>query len=222
MIRSLRQEIIRALTAIGPAAAESAAAPVKLYDEDESLRLNLLSAFARMPGAAKEWLPAAQKALKDERPLVRLEALTALAGRGGGETGPGRHPRPLKDEVSVVRHSAAQVLVLLGEGKSLLPHVKDMLKSDDASIRQSGLELVAWLGPQAKEMQEAVHERLEDVSVNARLAAAAALQEIDPTDDSMVSTLKALVEHRTRRVGRPTLYRLLGAVGRRQSLPSMD
>jgi HEAT repeat protein len=187
------QDVIHALGEIG--GTESAAALVKLYDDQDAPHLAVLSALARMPGAAKEWVPVARKALKDDRPLVRLEALAALAV-AGGESKPAIEDvtARLKDDNAVVRQSAGQVLVLLGETKPVLARAKELLTADDAADRRVALGWLAWLGPQAKDVQVSVRDRLEDADASVRLAAAAALTEIDPDDDSPTSILAALLK----------------------------
>jgi HEAT repeat protein len=211
---AFRQALLAALAALGPAARESVPALVKAAsDSDDGTRARALEALARAGTPARDLLPLLRAALKDGEAGTRSMASSLLVEVGGeARQAADALTLLLEDRDNAVRQAAGEALVLLGEGQKVLPAARKLL-GDAGERRQLGLELLAWLGPQAKSLKEEVSKQLRDDNLDVRLAAVAALLEIDPSDTTAVAALLEMARDPQKRAARPAVFRLLARAG---------
>ncbi|HEY7153390.1 MAG TPA: HEAT repeat domain-containing protein [Gemmataceae bacterium] len=177
----VRQHAAEALNWIGEPAREATPALVAaVEDEEEKVAVAACQALAHLggPGAAQ----ALFAALRNKRDPVARAAVVALWQMGpAAKSVVPALVTLLKDppkETERVR------LVLQALGPVTVPHLSAALKDEEPAIRQNAAELLAAIGPVARETREtvpALTDALKDTTPSVQLAAVVALARIDPT-----------------------------------------
>jgi HEAT repeat protein len=185
----VRIEAAERLAELGPQAKTAAAALVKaLKDKEPLVRQIAATALGKLGrDSGKEVRKDVFKALNDKDAGVRLAALEALANLGKPDLS--ELPILLEKLHSSVEEGQlkscfliAQLLASLGpDAKSAVPDLREMLKSENLSVRRAALWTLGKIGPEAREAAPEMSKALKDTDWNVSIFAALALTAIDPS-----------------------------------------
>lgn len=176
----VRMKIVEGVWRMGKMATWAAPALGEVSnDEDVRVRSRVMLALLEMEKIDPEGelvMPALLEALKDESPVVRSEAVNALAPKGT-EVMPQLVQLLENDKEGSVRAAAARALGPIGS--AALPTLVKALEGDeDEAVRASAAGALAQMGPEAKPAMPALVAAIRDEKRGVRLAAANALVQI--------------------------------------------
>jgi HEAT repeat protein len=206
-----REAAAGGLGMIGTPAADIVPALIAaLKDEKPEVRQRAAEALSWIGEPAREAMPALAAAIEDEEEKVAIAACQALAHLGGHGVAQAlfaalRSKREPVAQAAVVAlwqmgPAAKSVVpalvtllkdspketervraVLLALGPVAVPHLSAALKDEEPAVRQTAAELLAAIGPVAREAVPALTDGLKDTAPAVQLAAAVALTRIDST-----------------------------------------
>jgi HEAT repeat protein len=132
-------------------------------------------------------------ALEDENELVQKEALNGLTEMG---------PRIAPELVRVLPQKSGRtrdglLSALTAMGSAVVPHVQPLLKSQNASERALGVQILGQISPAPAEAKTVLLPLLKDPDTSVRMKTAVALSNIDPT---LAETVPAHIEIVKRKV----------------------
>jgi HEAT repeat protein len=174
-------ELLSAIRRFGPAAGEELSK--RLNDKDPLVRAAFLDAYVKIEGVNHDELYAAlDRALKDEAPVVRLAAASALVRRGRDSEKAMRQVLPvvkrcLEDSDISVRSKAISMLPEMLEGRGwnlrqeIFPLLWEQAKAKDSRPRGMALSTLGNIRPLPEEAKPIVIEALKDKNPQIRRAA---------------------------------------------------
>jgi len=191
--RDVREAAIRAVGNMGAEAKRAVPGllNVVVVEQHEELRTAAMDALVSL---GEEAVPDTAKALKDDRPPMRLAAC-AILGRIGPRAGKAATAlaATVKDKSPEVRAAAAAAIGGLGaEGRSAVSAVAGLLKDPEWKVRLAAATALGRIGPEAKGAVRNLVAALSDEEAEVRAAAATALGRIGAAAKSAIPALEAL------------------------------
>jgi HEAT repeat protein len=163
-----------------------------LDDESAAVRQRAVAALALIGPDARPATPALIKLLKNDEAVIRSAAAYALGEIGGDpEQLPAALCQALADPAADVQRQAGLALVNLGE--EAVPALRELLKSKEASRRRDASQLLAAIGPDARDAAGDLALLLKDNDVQIRAAGAAALGSLGKEAQDAMPTLLELL-----------------------------
>jgi HEAT repeat protein len=176
-----RSSAIEAVGKIDQGTKEVVAALIEaLKDNTDNVRVAAVLALNGMKDSAKPAIPALLNALSDKNADVRRFAIFDLSRSGAGEKAVLAVSRLLRDDTYHVRQAAFQYLNGLKpeQIKEAVPALIAALK--DPNLWIAAIDLLASIGPDAKEAVPALNELLRSDQAEERRRAINALKRISP------------------------------------------
>ncbi|MBM4068523.1 MAG: HEAT repeat domain-containing protein [Planctomycetes bacterium] len=160
-----------------------------LKNEIASVRLQAAQNISRYGVKASQATPALIDALDDADGSVRTQALSTLRAVGAdGKTLLPAMLKVLRGKHTNLHDQAAQIVYQVGPDS--VGEVIGLLRKEEApALRQTFLQMLAMVGPPAKDAVEELVKALEDKSPRARMVAARALGNIGPDAKAALDAL---------------------------------
>ena len=209
---NVRLNAIRALGAMGPAAADQAPRLGELLtDQDEDVRQAAAQALGAMGPAAADQAPRLRELFTDLYSEVRDAAAQAL-GAMGADQAP-RLGELLADQDWEVREVAAQALEAMGPAAAdQAPRLRELLVDPSWYVRLNAVQALGAMGPAAADQAPRLGELLTDQEWNLQSDAAQALGAMGPAAADQAPRLGKLLAHQHPDI-REAAAQALGAMG---------
>jgi HEAT repeat protein len=209
----VRKGVLGALGRCGPPALPTLLAGLK--DSDAGVRTQVIQSFQplvlKTPTAVKEVLPALQKALGDESPVVRLEVVRLLP-RCGKEAGPVLLQAAQDADAKVRAYALAGLIPLKPDAKLAVPVLAKRLKEDtDLTVKQSALRTLGAIG--GAEAVEPISMALTDREPVMQKAAVMALSKLGKEAEPALPALREVAEKADNAGVRTAAIEVLGGLG---------
>ena len=166
-----------------------------LQEKDIDLRMQAASTLALRRPNIKELAPVFMEGLKSKSAGVRQQALQGLqlVGPGAQAAAPELLDIMQNDPDPRLKEHAMHALQSVGgDAKEVLPALKKMLNSDDASVRLVAVQVVWKFGSNALPL---LVQRIEDKDERVRKQAAWALYNVQP-DKNFLPLIRPLLKHK--------------------------
>jgi HEAT repeat protein/S1-C subfamily serine protease len=163
---SVRQAALKAVVAIGPEAKDVPALSEGLSSTSVEVRTLTMQALARLGAAAKDAVPALKTALKDSDKAIRIQAVQTLeaVGPAAKDAVPALE-EALKDSDRNVGMASARALLKLGETKTAIGFLMDVLKNGSAEQRRASVQALGQAKTEAKTAATELVRCVEDESL---------------------------------------------------------
>ena len=184
---------VHALPALKKLKKEAAAALpriVEMYDKsDTETKLDILDAVAVIDESGDYAIPICLKALKEENPLDRREALISLMRfRAGASTFFDAVVEELEDKD--VENRVLALGILRGSGASLTkaaPQIARMVDDPDMRVKNSAIATLGSMNPPSTINLDALRRALKDKDYRTRIAAVNALRTLGASDPEQIT-----------------------------------
>jgi HEAT repeat protein len=186
---------IQAIQTTGVGTAAVAALRVRLGHTDPGVRRLAAYALSQIdPDGARRAIPALMEALHDGEPRVRARVALALAymGPAAREAAPALTDL-LKDPSPRARAGAARALSAIApDAPATVVRLAELLKDTEPPVRGTAATALGQLGTVARDAVPALRSvATTDPEATVRAAAAGALEEFDPSPQTLAQALKA-------------------------------
>jgi HEAT repeat protein len=173
-----------------------------LENGTEADRLTALEALREIGPGARAALPVLRGLVKDKRPasdftgLALSRAIIALGRLGdAGQPALAELAELAKSGSATDRYLARVAIARIQPDAAAISSIAEMLREEDASLREDAARLLGEFGPAARSTAPALREALKDKESRVRLAAAAALVKIT-NDTTVLPVVSALLRDR--------------------------
>jgi S1-C subfamily serine protease len=170
---SVRLAALAAVTAIGPQAQDVSALSEGLSSPSTAVRERTMQALARLGPDARDAVPALKTALKDREKAIKLQAAQTLEAVGpAAKDAIPALTEALKDADTEVGLASARALLKLGETKTAVAFLVDVLKNGNQEQQRASIQVISQAKAEARAAASELARCVEDEGLRSEASAA--------------------------------------------------